>query len=97
MVGVLHAFMDARYQDPVRGQFMSEDPVFLNVSNTDAVGAPSYATIGLVDFTGGTPSSETLYLASPSSHGGSGTFTFGGLTYAKLFSGVTTNGKYARQ
>jgi hypothetical protein len=35
--------------------------------------------------------------SSPSSGGGNGTFTFGGFTYPKLFSGITTNGGYARQ
>ena len=27
MAGVLHAFMNARYLDPVRGQFITEDPL----------------------------------------------------------------------
>jgi hypothetical protein len=27
--------MNARYQDPIRGQFISEDPAFLAVSNGD--------------------------------------------------------------
>ena len=57
--------MNARYQDPVRGQFISEDPVFLNVSNTDVAGLPSNAVTGLTAFMGNTPSSQTLYLASP--------------------------------
>ena len=38
MAGVLHASLNARYQDPVRGQFISEDPNFL------IVGAPDWVT-----------------------------------------------------
>jgi len=32
VAGVLHAFMNARYQDPERRQFISEDPSFLDLS-----------------------------------------------------------------
>ena len=57
--------MNARYQDPVRGQFISEDPVFLNLNNTEVTGVPNYADTGLTLLTGGRPSSQTLYLANP--------------------------------
>jgi hypothetical protein len=58
-------YLNARYQDPVRGQFLSEDPVFLNVSNTNITGVPAYALTGLTALFGSTPSSQALYLASP--------------------------------
>jgi hypothetical protein len=51
----------------VRGQFISEDPVFLNVSNTDVVGIPSYPVAGLTMLLGSAPNSQALYLANPQS------------------------------
>jgi hypothetical protein len=35
--GIVHALLNARYYDPARGQFLSEDPSFLAVGDPNAV------------------------------------------------------------
>jgi hypothetical protein len=46
VAGVLHAFMNARYQDPVRGQFITEDPAIVGIGPSTALtGNPNTATI----------------------------------------------------
>jgi hypothetical protein len=46
VVGVLHAFMNARYQDPVREQFVSEDPAIVGLNpSAGLTGDPNTATV----------------------------------------------------
>jgi hypothetical protein len=64
VAGVLHAFMNARYQDPVRGQFISEDPAIVDLNpNTGLAGAPNTATVDA--FLNGSGQTSSAYLNDP--------------------------------
>jgi RHS repeat-associated protein len=39
-------YFNARYQDPVRGQFISEDPAIVTLNSNTAIGDPTAAPVG---------------------------------------------------
>jgi hypothetical protein len=64
VAGILHAFMNARYQDPVREQFINEDPAIIGLNpNTALTGNSNTATVDA--FLNGSGQTSSAYLDDP--------------------------------